>query len=412
MSPAESAVPTLDTRLSDRVAAARPSATGAISELARRLGAEGRSVISLSEGELDFDTPEHVREAAIQGIAEGQTRYTDVGGTPALKAAVAAKFARDNHLTYTPAEIIAATGAKQILFNALLATLNPGDEAIVVAPYWVSYTEMARLAGGTAVVITPDAGNDFKLTPALLEQHLTPNTRWLILNAPCNPSGALYSREEFAALAAVIRKHPRLLVMSDDIYEKLVYEGEFVSFAEAAPDMHARTLTINGVSKSHAMTGWRLGYAGGPAWLIKAMNLLQSQSTSNPSSVSQAAAVAALNGSHAFLDGWRERLRTRRDMALGILHKAAPVLTVRRPPAAFYLFADCRQAIGMRTPKGETIATDADLARYLIEEAGVAVVPGSAFGLAPYLRLTFCIADERLQLACERIVAACAKLTR
>ncbi|WP_033464558.1 pyridoxal phosphate-dependent aminotransferase, partial [Bordetella bronchiseptica] len=277
----------LDTRLSDRLAASRPSATGAVSELARRLAAEGRSVISLSEGELDFDTPAHIQQAAIDAIKGGQTRYTSVGGTPALKAAIARKFARDHQLDYAPAELIAATGAKQILFNALLATIDPGDEALVVAPFWVSYTEMARIAGGTPVVITPDAANQFKLTPELLAAHITPRTRWLILNGPCNPSGALYSREELAALAEVVRQHPRLLVMSDDIYEQLVYEGKFTSFVEAAPDMRERTLTINGVSKTYAMTGWRLGYAGGPAWLIKPLELLQSQSTSNPSSISQ-----------------------------------------------------------------------------------------------------------------------------
>jgi len=402
----------LDTRLSDRLAASRPSATGAVSELARRLAAEGRSVISLSEGELDFDTPAHIQQAAIDAIKGGQTRYTSVGGTPALKAAIARKFARDHQLDYAPAELIAATGAKQILFNALLATIDPGDEALVVAPFWVSYTEMARIAGGTPVVITPDAANQFKLTPELLAAHITPRTRWLILNGPCNPSGALYSREELAALAEVVRQHPRLLVMSDDIYEQLVYEGKFTSFVEATPDMRERTLTINGVSKTYAMTGWRLGYAGGPAWLIKALELLQSQSTSNPSSISQAAAAAALDGPQDFLQDWRASLSSRRDMALSVLRDAAPAMTFTRPPAAFYLFADCSQAIGMRTPKGERIGDDADFARYLLEEAGVAAVPGSAFGLAPYLRLTFCVAEARLRQACERIVAACARLAR
>ena len=402
----------LDLRLSDRLLAARPSATGAIAELARRLAGQGRSITSLSEGELDFDTPAHIQHAAIKGIVEGHTRYTNVGGSPALKAAVVRKFARDNALDYTEKEVVAATGAKQILFNALLATLNPGDEAIVVAPFWVSYSEMVRIAGGEPVVVTPGAELDFKLTPELLAASITPRTRWLILNAPCNPSGALYTRDELRALADVVRAHPRLMVMSDDIYEKIVFEGEFTSFVQAAPDMRERTLTVNGVSKTYAMTGWRLGYAGGPAWLVKALELLQSQSTSNPCSVSQVAATAALDGPQEFLDDWRERLRARRDLALSILKRAEPILTVTRPPAAFYLFAHCAGAIGTKTPKGEVISTDADLARYLLEEAGVAVVPGTAFGLAPYLRLAYALSDERLRLACEQIVSACARLTR
>ena len=402
----------LDLRLSDRLSAASPSATGAVSELARRLASQGRSIISLSEGELDFDTPAHIQHAAIKGIVDGHTRYTAVGGSPALKAAVVRKFARDNGLDYTASEVIAATGAKQILFNAMLATINPGDEAIIVAPYWVSYSEMVKIAGGEPVIVTPDAGRNFKITPDELASRITPRTRWLILNAPCNPSGSLYTRDELRALADIVRRHPRLMVLSDDIYEKIVYEGEFTSFVQAAPDMRERTLTVNGVSKTYAMTGWRLGYAGGPAWLIKALELLQSQSTSNPSPVSQVAAAAALDGPQEFLDVWRERLRARRDMALSILQGAAPLLTIARPPAAFYLFANCAGAIGARTPKGERISTDADLARYLIEEAGVAVVPGTAFGLAPYLRLAFALSDERLKLACEQIVAACALLTR
>ena len=334
-------LPAVDTTLARRLQAARPSATGAMSQAARRLAAEGRDIISLSEGELDFDTPVHIQHAAMRGIIEGQTRYTDVGGTPQLRASIVRKFVRDNDLHYKEAEVIASTGAKQILFNALLATLDAGDEAVVVAPYWVSYSEMIRIAGGEPVVVTPQADNGFKLTPERLAAALTPRTRWLILNAPCNPSGALYTADELRALADVVRAHPRLLVMSDDIYEEIVFEGAFVSFAQASPDMQARTLTINGVSKAYAMTGWRLGYAGGPRWLIQALELLQSQSTSNPSSVSQAAALAALDGPQDFLDGWRSRLRGRRDLALSILSQAAPLLSMACPPAAFYLYADC-----------------------------------------------------------------------
>lgn len=391
---------------------ARPSATGAMSEAARRLAGEGKPVISLSEGELDFDTPAHIQLAAIRAMTAGETRYTSVAGTPQLRAAIARKLARDNGLHYDDAQIIAGTGAKQMLFNALLATLDPGDEAIVTAPYWVSYSDMVWIAGGTPVMVTPAPSDDFKLTPDSLRRALTPRTRWLLLNSPCNPSGALYSAQELRALARVLRDYPNVLVLADDIYEEIVFEGEFVSFAQAAPEMFDRTLTVNGVSKAYAMTGWRLGYAAGPAWLIKAMALLQSQSTSNPSSIGQAGAVAALDGPQDFLDGWRDRLRARRDLAVSILADAAPVLTVRRPPAAFYLYADCSAAIGMRTPEGARIDSDTDFAMYLLHAAHVAVVPGSAFGLAPYVRLAYALSDDRLRTACERIVAACAALER
>ncbi|AZG17245.1 pyridoxal phosphate-dependent aminotransferase (plasmid) [Cupriavidus pauculus] len=406
--PTSSAVP----RLSQRLAMARPSATGAMSEAARRLADAGKPVISLSEGELDFDTPAHIQLAAIQAMTAGATRYTSVAGTPQLKAAIARKLVRDSGLHYDDAEIIAGTGAKQMLFNALLATLEAGDEVIVTAPYWVSYSDMVHIAGGTPVLVTSTPADDFKLTPAALRAALTPRTRWLMLNSPCNPSGALYSADELRALADALHAYPDVLVLSDEIYEEIVFDGEFVSFAQAAPAMRERTLTVNGVSKAYAMTGWRLGYAAGPAWLIKAMALLQSQSTSNPSAISQAGAVAALDGPQDFLDAWRARLRVRRDTALSILADAAPVLTMRRPPAAFYLYADCSAAIGMRTPDGSRIDTDTDFAMYLLHAANVAVVPGSAFGLAPYVRLAYALADDRLRTACERIVMACAALER
>jgi aspartate aminotransferase len=391
---------------------ARPSATGAMSEAARRLAEAGKPVISLSEGELDFDTPAHIQLAAIKAMIAGQTRYTSVGGTPQLKAAIARKLARDNDLHYDDAEIIAGTGAKQMLFNALLATVDAGDEVVVTAPYWVSYSDMVHIAGGTPVLVTAAPADDFKLTPAALREALTPRTRWVMLNSPCNPSGALYSIDELRALARVLRDYPDVLVMSDEIYEEIVFDGVFVSFAQAAPDLRDRTLTINGVSKAYAMTGWRLGYAAGPAWLVKAMALLQSQSTSNPSAISQAGAVAALDGPQEFLDGWRGRLRARRDLALSILADAAPVLTMGRPPAAFYLYADCSAAIGMRTPDGACIEADTDFAMYLLHAVNVAVVPGSAFGLAPYVRLAYALSDDRLRSACERIVGACAALER
>jgi aspartate aminotransferase len=397
-------------QLSSVVSRIRPSSTAAIAEAARRLAAEGRSVISLSTGELDFDTPEHIQLAAIDAMRQGHTRYTSVAGTAALKQAIIGKFKRDNALTYTSEQVIAATGAKQIIFNALLATLEPSDEVVFAAPYWVSYPEMVLLTGARPVPVTPAAADDFKLTPESLAAVLTPNTRWLLLNSPGNPSGALYSAEELQALAEALRDHPRVLVMSDDIYEPIVFEGRFSSFAQAVPAFFERTLTINGVSKSHAMTGWRLGYGGGPAWLIKGIEMLQSQSTNHPSSISQAGAIAALNGPQDFIAQWCERLRVRRDNTLAIFANASPLLTVACPPAAFYLYVECGALIGKRSPTGDLIETDVDLCRYLLEDAGVAVVPGTAFGLAPYFRVSYSVSDDELAIACQRIVDACKAL--
>lgn len=397
-------------QLSSVVSRIRPSATAAIAEAARRMAAEGRAVISLSTGELDFDTPEHIQQAAIDAMRQGHTRYTSVSGTPALKQAIIGKFQRDNQLTYTPDQIIASTGAKQIIFNALLATLESTDEVVFVAPYWVSYPEMVGLAGAESVIVTPNVSDDFKLTPESLAAALTPRTRWLLLNSPGNPSGALYSAEELQALGEVLRAYPRVLVMSDDIYEPIVFEGRFASFAQAVPECFDRTLTINGVSKSHAMTGWRLGYAGGPAWLIKGIELLQSQSTTNPSSISQAGAVAALNGPQDFIAHWCEKLRARRDHAVAAFADARPLLNVDCPPAAFYLYVECGALIGKRTSDGTLIESDVDLCKYLLEGAGVAVVPGTAFGLAPYFRVSYSVSDEQLASACKLIVDACRAL--
>jgi aspartate aminotransferase len=399
-----------DSQLSSVVSRIRPSATAAVADAARRLAAEGRTIISLSTGELDFDTPEHIQQAAIDAMRLGHTRYTSVSGTTALKQAIIGKFERDNGLRYSLDQVIASTGAKQIIANALLATLEATDEVVFVAPYWVSYPEMVLLTGATPVVVTPAAGDDFKLTPHSLAAALTPNTRWLLLNSPGNPSGALYSAEELQALGEVLRGYSRVLIMSDDIYEPIVFDGRVASFAQAVPALHERTLTVNGVSKSHAMTGWRLGYAGGPGWLIRGIELLQSQSTTNPSSISQAGAVAALNGPQNFIAHWCERLRARRDHALAIFANARPLLNVACPPAAFYLYVECAALIGKRTPAGEPIASDIDLCRYLLEFAGVAVVPGSAFGLAPYFRVSYSISDEALATACHLIVDACRAL--
>ncbi|MHC8286985.1 pyridoxal phosphate-dependent aminotransferase [Pseudomonas sp. XS1P51] len=374
------------------------------------MASEGQKVISLSTGELDFDTPGHIQQAAIDAMRQGHTRYTSVAGTAALKQAIIGKFQRDNGLTYGLDQVIASSGAKQIIFNALLATLEPTDEVIFAAPYWVSYPEMVLLTGAQPVVVTPEHGDSFKLTPQSLAAALTPSTRWLLLNSPGNPSGALYSAEELQALGDVLVDHPRVLVMSDDIYEPIVFEGRFASFAQAVPELYERTLTINGVSKSHAMTGWRLGYAGGPAWLIKGIELLQSQSTTNPSSISQAGAVAALNGPQDFIAQWCDRLRARRDNALAILSKARPLLNVECPPAAFYLYVECGALMCKTTPSGDLITTDVDLCRYLLEDAGVAVVPGTAFGLAPYFRVSYSVSDEELETACQLIVDACRAL--
>ncbi len=396
-------------KLASRLAAVKPSVTLVISQLARRLASEGRDIINMSSGELDFDTPQHIQDGAITAMHAGQTRYTDVGGTAELKAAIVSKFKRDNQLDYSTKQIIASTGAKQIIFNAFLATLDAGDEVILNAPYWVSYPDMIRLTGAEPVAIVPAVDEGFKLTPASLRAALTANTRWLLLNSPGNPSGALYSARELRALAEVLVDFPRVLVMSDDIYEHIVYEGQFVSFASAVPEMADRTLTVNGVSKTYAMTGWRLGFAAGPEWLIGALAMLQSQSTSCPNAIAQAAAIAALEGPQHLLKEWCDLLKIRRDSALEILRRS-PDLWVDTPPSAFYLFVGCEKLLGKTTPTGKSLGSDLDVAEYFLEQAGVAVVPGTAFGMAPYFRLAYSIADEDVNRACELMVKACEAL--
>lgn len=396
-------------KLASRLAAVKPSVTLVISQLARRLASEGRDIINMSSGELDFDTPQHIQDGAVAAMQAGETRYTDVGGTSELKAAIVRKFKRDNQLDYSAKQIIASTGAKQIIFNAFLATLDAGDEVILNAPYWVSYPDMIRLTGAESVAVVPAADEGFKLTPASLRGALTPNTRWLLLNSPGNPSGALYSAPELRALAEVLADFPRVLVMSDDIYEHIVYEGQFVSFASAVPEMADRTLTVNGVSKTYAMTGWRLGFAAGPEWLIAALAMLQSQSTSCPNAIAQAAAIAALEGPQNLLAEWCSLLKIRRDSALEILRRS-PDLWVETPPSAFYLFVGCEKLLGKTTPAGKSLGSDLDVAEYFLEQAGVAVVPGTAFGMAPYFRLAYSIADEDVNRACELMVKACEAL--
>lgn len=387
----------------------RPSATAAVSDRARSLAQNGKSIINLGEGELDFDTPDHIKEFAIAAIRKGETKYTAVAGTAAIKQAIIEKFRAENGLSFANDEVIAGTGAKQLIFNALLATVSSGDEVIVPAPYWVSYPDMVGLADGTARIVACEENHGWKLRPEMLAAAITPATKWLLLNSPGNPSGAIYQREELQALAEVLLQHEQALILSDDIYEHMRFEGGFHTLAAVEPRLRDRVLTVNGVSKSYSMTGWRIGYAGGPAWLIGAMQALQSQSTSNPSSISQAAAVGALAGGADFLRDWIQVLRDRRDIAVRILQDA-PGLRCLKPEGAFYLFVSCASLIGKRMRQGATIKSDVDFATYLLEEAGVAVVPGSAFGTPSYFRVAFGVETRQLELACERIAEACAGL--
>ncbi|ODN71222.1 pyridoxal phosphate-dependent aminotransferase [Methylobrevis pamukkalensis] len=395
--------------LAPRMARVRPSPTAAISDTVRALAARGIPVINLGEGELDFDTPAPIKAAGIAAIERGETKYTAVAGTAALKAAIAAKFRDDNGLAYAADEIIAGSGAKQLIFNALLATVSDGDEVIVPAPYWVSYPDMVALCDGTPVIVPCRAEAGWKLTPETLADAITPRTRWLILNSPNNPTGAVYSEDEIAALTAVLRDHPHVLVMADDIYEHVRHDTGFATPAAVAPDLKDRTLTVNGVSKAYSMTGWRIGYAGGPAWLIAAMTTLQSQSTSNPSSVSQAATIAALEGSRGFMNDWLARLKTRRQIVLDMVD-ATDGLTCDTPEGAFYAFVGCGGLIGRRTPAGRILADDLGVATYLLEEAHVAMIHGAAFGASPNLRIAYAVDDAQLAEACRRIAAACGRL--
>ncbi|MCZ3378424.1 pyridoxal phosphate-dependent aminotransferase [Rhizobium sp. AG207R] len=399
-----------DARLSQTLSVVGPSPTIAITRLANELRRAGKDIIGLSQGEPDFDTPLHIREAAKRAIDAGETRYTDVDGTPELKDAVVAKFTRDNNLTYEPNEITVGTGGKQVIYNAFAATLNPGDEVIIPAPYWVSYPDMVLLAGGRPVPITCPEANGFKVTPAELRHAISPRTKWLVLNSPSNPTGSGYSAAELKALADVLLAHPKILVLTDDMYEHIRYDGwPFATIASVEPRLKNRTLTCNGVSKAYSMTGWRIGFAGGPAWLIKAIATIQSQSTTNPSSISQAAAIAALTGPLDFLVERNAIFQARRDLCLSALN-AIDGLNCRTPDGAFYLFPSCGNLVGRRRPDGRMLESDKDFATFLLEEAGVAVVPGSAFGLGPYFRISFATATARLEEAMERIAGACGKL--
>lgn len=396
--------------LAARLKRIKPSATLAVTAKAKELQAAGRDVIGLGAGEPDFDTPDFVKNAAKKAIDEGQTKYTNVDGTPALKDAIIGKFKRDNGLTYARDQIIVGTGGKQVLYNALMATLNPGDEVIIPAPYWVSYPDMVLLAEGEPVIVDCPAESGFKMKPAQLEQAITKKTKWVILNSPSNPTGAGYTQADIKALTDVLMKHPHVWVMTDDMYEHLVYDGfKFTTPAQVEPGLYDRTLTVNGVSKAYSMTGWRIGYAGGPKELIKAMGTIQGQSTSNPSSISQAAAVEALNGDQSFMKGWVESFKARRDLVVSMLNEAdgidCPV-----PEGAFYVYPSCAGCIGKTTPDGKVIGNDEDFVSYLLEAGGVACVHGAAFGLSPHFRISYATSTQLLEEACRRIQKACAQL--
>jgi aspartate aminotransferase len=396
--------------LSDTIARVKPSPTIAVTTKAAELKAAGRDVIGLGAGEPDFDTPQNIKDAAKRAIDAGRTKYTAVDGMPELKAAICAKFLRENGLTYTPSQISVGTGGKQILYNALMATCNPGDEVIIPAPYWVSYPDMVLLAGGTPVPVTCGIETSFKLTPAQLEAAITPRTKWFIFNSPSNPTGAGYTRAELRALCDVLMRHPHVWIMSDDMYEHLVFDDfAFCTPAEVEPALYDRTLTCNGVSKSYAMTGWRIGYAGGPVALIKAMGTIQSQSTSNPCSISQHAALEALTGPQNFLAPNRKLFQTRRDLVVSMLN-AAPGITCPKPEGAFYVYPDISGCIGKATPGGTVITNDEVFATALLEETGVAVVFGAAFGVSPNFRVSYATSDDTLREACSRIQRFCAAL--
>jgi len=396
--------------LSDALGRIQPSATVAINSKAADMKRAGADVISLAAGEPDFDTPEHVRAAAIRAINEGKTRYTNVDGIPELKEAVAAKFRRDNNLDVTAADCFVSSGGKQIIFNALMATLNPGDDVVIPVPYWVSYPEIVKLCGANTVFAVADASTGFKLKPEVLEAAITPATKWLILNTPSNPTGAAYTREELRGLADVLLRHPQVHILTDDIYEVLVYDGgRFATIAEVEPALRERTLTMNGVSKSHAMTGWRIGYCTAPKPLLGAMLKLQSQSTTNPSSISQWAAVEALNGPQDFLKEWRQIFQDRRDLVVKGLN-ANTGLDCLTPEGAFYVFPSVQRLLGRTSGSGIKLNTDEDVVMALLSETGVALVHGTAFGLPGHMRLSYAAATSQLEDAVSRIQDFCSKI--
>jgi aspartate aminotransferase len=393
-----------------RVNRIKPSPSSMASQRARELSAAGRDIVGLTAGEPDFDTPPNVSEAAVRAMAASKTKYTDVGGTPEIKAAIAAKFQRDNALSYAANEIIVGTGGKQVIFNALMCTLEPGDEVIVPAPYWVSYPDIALLAEGSPVVVICRPKDGFKLRPEMLDRAITAKTRWLVLNAPNNPSGAMYTRDELRGLADVLLRHPQVWVLSDDIYEHIRYDGRnFFTIAQVEPALKARTLTVNGVSKAYAMTGWRIGYGGAPAELIKAMTKLQSQSTSNPCSISQAAAQEAINGPQDLVAERARIFEARRDKVVAAVNRI-PGLACHAPEGAFYVYPSCADVIGKKTPDGRILASDADFVMYLLESQNLALLQGEAYGLSPFFRISFAASMEMLVEGCRRLRLACEAL--
>jgi aspartate aminotransferase len=397
--------------LADRLSRIKPSATIAVTDKARALKASGRDVIGLGAGEPDFDTPENIKEAAIKAIRDGKAaKYTAVDGIPELKAAIARKFKRENELTYEPSQIIVSTGGKQVLYNALVATINPGDEVLIPAPYWVSYPEMVLLAGGEPVAVPTTMESGFKMKPEALERAITPKTKWIIFNSPSNPTGAAYTRAELKAVTDVLLRHPHVHVMTDDMYEHLVYDDfRFFSPAQLEPGLYERTLTVNGMSKAYCMTGWRIGYAGGPQALIKAMAMIQSQSTSNPTAVAQWASVEALDGPQDFIDKHNKIFKERRDLCVSMLNQANGI-RCPKPEGAFYVYPSCRDTMGKVAPTGKKLATDEDFVTELLESEGVAVVQGTPFGWGPAFRISYATATPVLEEACARIQRFCGNL--
>ena len=401
----------LNTLIAERMSLIKPSPTMAVTKMAAEMKAAGKDIIGLGAGEPDFDTPDHIKNAAIEAIKNGETKYTAVDGTPALKKAIAKKFYKDNSIKYNIDEIIVSVGGKQVLYNALMSSINPGDEVIIPSPFWVSYPDMVSLAGGVPIIVEGKEKNNFKIQPEDIRDKISTKTKWIIINSPSNPTGSSYSAEELRDIGNLLLEYENIFVMSDDIYEKIIYDDfKFFSLAEVVPELKDRILTVNGVSKAYAMTGWRIGYAGGPKHLITAMSKLQSQSTSNPSSISQAAALAALEGPEEFLLERNEKFKTRRDMVVNMLNECNGLSCIK-PSGAFYVYPSCSGIIGKSSKEGKLIENSIDFSSYLLESAGVAVVPGSAFGADPFFRISYATSDSILEEACNRIKKACEQLS-
>ena len=400
-----------NTLIAKRMSLIKPSPTMAVTKMAAEMKAAGQDIIGLGAGEPDFDTPDHIKNAAIEAIKNGETKYTAVDGTPALKKAIAKKFYKDNSIEYNIDEIIVSVGGKQVLYNALMSSINPGDEVIIPSPFWVSYPDMVSLAGGVPIIVEGKEKNNFKIQPEDIRDKISTKTKWIIINSPSNPTGSSYSAEELRDIGNLLLEYENIFVMSDDIYEKIVYDDfKFFSLAEVVPELKDRILTVNGVSKAYAMTGWRIGYAGGPKHLITAMSKLQSQSTSNPSSISQAAALAALEGPEEFLLERNEKFKTRRDMVVKMINECNGLSCIK-PSGAFYVYPSCSGIIGKSSKEGKLIENSIDFSAYLLESVGVAVVPGSAFGADPFFRISYATSESIIEEACNRIKKACEQLS-